>query len=76
MRKYNKGLKKQGYKVVRRKIPNKKKRLCFNCGSTEHLIAKYPYEKKDNNIKKDKKESKHEHKKSHKEVEEAHIRHE
>ncbi|XP_066334532.1 uncharacterized protein [Miscanthus floridulus] len=76
MRKYNKGLKKQGYKVVRRKFPNKKKRLCFNCGSTEHLIAKCPYEKKDNNNKKDKKESKHEHKKSHKQVGEAHIGHE
>jgi uncharacterized FlaG/YvyC family protein len=76
MRKYNKGLKKQGCKVVRRKFPNKKKRLCFNCGSTEHLIAKCPYEKKDNNYKKDKKGSKHEHKKSHKQVGEAHIGHE
>jgi hypothetical protein len=76
MRKYNKGLKKQGYKVARRKFPNKKKSLCFNCGSTEHLIAKYPYEKKDNNYKKDKKESKHEYKKSHKQVGEAHIGHE
>jgi hypothetical protein len=75
-RKYNKGLKKQGYKVVMRKFPNKKKRLCFNCGSTEHLIAKCPYEKKDNNYKKDKKESKHEHKKSHKQVGEAHLGHE
>jgi hypothetical protein len=69
-------LKKQGYKVVRRKFPNKKKRLCFNCGSTERLIAKCPYEKKDNNYKKDKKESKHEHKKSHKQVGEAYIGHE
>jgi hypothetical protein len=76
MRKYNKGLKKQGYKVVRRKFPNKKKRLCFNCGSSEHLIAKCSYEKKDNNYKKDKKESKHEYKKSHKQVGEAHIGHE
>jgi hypothetical protein len=50
--------------------------LCFNCGSTEHPIAKCPYEKKDNNYKKDKKESKHEHKKSHKQVGEAHIGHE
>jgi hypothetical protein len=76
MRKYNKGLKKQGYKVVRRKFPNKKKRLCYNCGSTEHLITKCPYEKNDNNYKKDKKKSKHEHKKSHKQVGEAHIGHE
>ncbi|XP_066324596.1 uncharacterized protein [Miscanthus floridulus] len=76
MKKYNKGLKKQGYKVVRRKFPNKKKRTCFNCSSTEHFIAKCPYEKKDNNYKKDKKESKHEHKKSHKHMGEAHIGHE
>jgi hypothetical protein len=50
--------------------------LCFNCGSTEHLIAKYPYENKDNNYENDKKESKHEYKKSHKQVREAHIGHE
>jgi hypothetical protein len=27
LRRYQKGLKKQGYKVVKRKFPNKKKRL-------------------------------------------------
>jgi hypothetical protein len=46
MKKYKKGLKRQGYKVVKRKFPNKKKRTCFNCGSTEHFIAKCPYETK------------------------------
>jgi len=30
LRSYKKGLKKQGYKVVKRKFPNKKKRLCYN----------------------------------------------
>jgi hypothetical protein len=73
MKKYNKGLKNQGYKVVRRKFSNKKKRTCYNCGSTEHFVAKCPYENKDNNYKKDKKESKREHKKSYKQVGEAHI---
>ena len=48
MRRFHKGLKKQGYKVVKRKFPNKKKRTCYNCGSTDHFIAKCPYEIKDN----------------------------
>ena len=39
MRRFHKGLKKQGYKVVKRKFPNKKKRTCYNYGSTEHFIA-------------------------------------
>ena len=59
MKRYQKGLKKQGYTVVRRKFPNKKKRLCYNY---EHLIAKCPYEIKENKYKRDKKESKHKHK--------------
>jgi len=42
MRKYHKGLKRQGYKVVPRRFSNKKKRMCFGCGSTEHLIAACP----------------------------------
>ena len=57
MKIFQKGLKKQGYKVVKRKFPNKK-RTCYNCGSTEHFIAKCPYEIKDNKYKKDKKEEK------------------
>ena len=40
MRKYRKGLKKKGYKVV--------KRTCYNCGSTGYFIAHCPYEIKDN----------------------------
>jgi multimeric flavodoxin WrbA len=56
LRRYQKGLKKQGYKVVKRKFPNKKKRLCYNCGSTEHLIAHCPHEIEYNNYKRDKKE--------------------
>jgi hypothetical protein len=42
MKWYHKGLKKQGYKVVKRKFPNKKKRTCYNCGSTDHFIGKCP----------------------------------
>jgi hypothetical protein len=49
---------------VKRKFSNKKKRLCYNCGSTEHLIAHCPHEIKDNNYKKDKKENKTDYKKS------------
>ena len=30
MKRFQKGLKKQDYKVVKRKIPNKKKRACYN----------------------------------------------
>jgi tRNA(Leu) C34 or U34 (ribose-2'-O)-methylase TrmL len=61
---------------VKRKFPNKKKRLCYNCGSTEHLVAHCPYEIKDNNYKRDKKESKTDYKKSKRHMEEAHIGHE
>jgi hypothetical protein len=75
MKKYHKGLKQNGYKVVQRKFPNKKKRTCYNCGSTEHFYAKCPYEKKENNYKKDKHEYKHEHKK-YKQLGETHIGHE
>jgi hypothetical protein len=57
MKKYHKGL---------------KKRTCYNCGSTDHFYAKCPYEKKENNYKKDK----HEHKKKYKQLGEAHIGHE
>ena len=64
MRRYHKGLKKQGYKVVKRSFPNKKKRICYNCGSADHFIAKCPYEIKDNKYKKDKKEEKADRKKS------------
>jgi hypothetical protein len=39
MKTYKRGLKKQGYKFAKRKFPNKKKRTCYNCGSTEHFIV-------------------------------------
>ena len=64
MKRYHKGLKKQGYKVVKRKFLNKKNRTCYNCGSTDHFIAKCPYEIKDNKCKKDKKEEKADRRKS------------
>ena len=64
MKRFHKGLKKQGYKVVKRNFQNKKKRTCYNCGSTDHFIAKCPYEIKDNKYKKDKKEEKVDHRKS------------
>jgi hypothetical protein len=76
LRRYQKELKKQGYKVVKRKFPNKKKRLCYNCGSTKHFIAHCAQEIKDNNYKRDKKESKIDYKKSKWHMGEAHIGHE
>jgi hypothetical protein len=48
MKTYKKGLKKQGYKFAKSKFPNKKKRTCYNCGSTEHFIADCPNEKREN----------------------------
>ena len=68
MKNYHKGLKRNGYKIVQRRFPNKKKRTCYNCGSTEHFIAKCPYEKKDNKYKRDNNEGKHEHKKRYKQM--------
>ena len=76
MKRFHKGLKKQGYKVVKRKFLNKKKRTCYNCGSTDHFIAKCPYEIKDNKYKKDKKEEKTDRRKSKNYMGEAHIGHE
>ena len=61
---------------MKRSFPNKKKRTCYNCRSTDHFISKCPYEIKDNKYKKDKKEDKTDHKKSKKYMEEAHIGHE
>jgi hypothetical protein len=75
MRRYHKGLKKQGYKVVKRKFSNKKKRTCYNCESTDHFIAKCPYEIKDHKHEKERKEDKADHKKSKKHLGEAHIGH-
>ena len=76
MKRYHKGLKKQGYKVARRSFPNKKTRTCYNCGSIDHFIVKCPYEIKDNKYKKDKKEEKADRRKSNKYMGEAHIGHE
>ncbi|XP_066365214.1 uncharacterized protein [Miscanthus floridulus] len=53
MSKYKKGLKREGYKFLKRRFPNKQKRKCYNCGSMEHFIADCPYENKED--KKDKK---------------------
>jgi hypothetical protein len=75
MRRYHKGLKKQGYKVVKRKFPNKKKRTCYSCGSIDHFIAKCPYEIKDHQHKKERKEDKADRKKGKKNMGEAHIGH-
>ena len=69
-------LKKQGYKVVKRSFPNKKKRTCYNCGSTNHFIDKCPFEIKDYKYKKVKKEKKADRRKSKKFLGEAHIGHE
>jgi len=68
IRKYHKGLKQNGYKVVQRKFSNKKKRTCYNCGSTDHFVAKCPYEKTTRGT--------YEYKKRTKQMGEAHIGHE
>ena len=75
MKRYHKGLKKQGYKVVNRSFPNKK-RTCYNCRSIDHFITKCLYEIKNNKYKKDNKEEKADHRKSKKYMGEAHIGHE
>jgi len=78
MRKYKKGLKREGYKFVKR-FPNKQKRKCYNCGSTECFIADCPYEnkedKKDKKKKHYKKDGKIQHKKKNY-LGQAHIGHE
>jgi hypothetical protein len=76
MKRYHKGLKKQGYKVVKRKFLNKKKRTCYNYGNTDHFIAKCPYDIKVHKHKKERKEDKADHKKGKKNLGEAHIGHE
>jgi len=77
IRKYHKGLKKNGYKVVQRRFPNKKKRTCYNYGNVDHFVANCPYEKKENNYKRDNnREGKHAYKKRNKQMGEAHIGHE
>jgi hypothetical protein len=47
MKTYKRGLKKQVYKFSKRKFPNKKKRTCYNCGSTDHFITDCPNEKRE-----------------------------
>jgi hypothetical protein len=79
MKTYKKGLKKQGYKFAKRKFPNKKKRTCYNCGSTEHFIADFPNEKRENKNDKGKGSYKKDQKPHHKIRNysgEAHIGHE
>jgi hypothetical protein len=79
MKTYKRGLKKQGYKFAKRKFPNKKKRTCYNCGSTEHFIADCPNEKRENKNDKGKGSYKRDQKPHHKRrnySREAHIGHE
>jgi hypothetical protein len=79
MKTYKRGLKKQGYKFAKRKFPNKKKRTCYNCGSTEHFIADCPNEKRENKNDKGKGNYKKDQKPHHKRRNysgEAHIGHE
>ena len=58
---------------MKRNFTNKKKRTCYSYGSTDHFIAKCPYEIKDNKYKK---EDKADRRKSKKNMGEAHIGHE
>jgi hypothetical protein len=79
MRKYKKGLKREGYKFAKRKFSNKLKRKCYNCGSTNHLIAECPYENKEEKKDKKKKAHKKDDKSHHKKKNyagQAHIGHE
>jgi hypothetical protein len=79
IRKYKKGLKREGYKLAKRKFPNKLKRKCYNYGSTDHLIVECPYENKEDKEDKKKKAYKKDDKTHHKKknyVGQAHIGHE
>jgi hypothetical protein len=79
MKTYKRGLKKQGYKFAKRKFPNKKKRICYNCGSTEHFTANFPNEKRENKNDKGKggyKKDQKSHQKRRNYGGEAHIGHE
>jgi hypothetical protein len=79
MNTYKRGLKKQGYKFAKRKFPNKKKRTCYNCGSTKQFIADCPNEKRENKNDKGKGSYKKDQKPHHKRRNysgEAHIGHE
>ncbi|XP_066374073.1 DEK domain-containing chromatin-associated protein 4-like [Miscanthus floridulus] len=76
MRRFNKGIKKNGYKLMKRRFPNKKRRTCYNCGSTEHFIADCPNEKKENKYNKSKREDRGDHKKNKRYMGKAHIGHE
>jgi hypothetical protein len=75
MKRFQKGLKKQGYNFAKRRFPNKKKWTCYNCGSTEHFISECPNEIKKDRFNKGKKESKTNYKKSKRHMGEAHIGH-
>jgi hypothetical protein len=79
MRKYKKGLKREGYKFMKRRFPNKQKRKCYNCGSTEHFITDCPYENKEDKKDKKKKHYKKDDKTQHNKKNysgQAHIGHE
>ncbi|XP_025822376.1 uncharacterized protein LOC112898224 [Panicum hallii] len=79
MRKYKKVLKREGYMFTKRKFTNKKKRTCYKCGSTEHLIAECPLnneEEKRHKKKSYKREDKNRNKKKQSYSGQAHIGHE
>jgi hypothetical protein len=59
MKTYKRGFKKQGYKFTKRRFPGKKKRTCYNCGSTENFIADCPNEKKEGKYDKNNKNKVH-----------------
>jgi hypothetical protein len=79
MRKYKKRLKREGYMFTKRKFTNKKKRTCYKCESTEHLIAECPLnneEEKRHKKKSYKREDKTRNKKKQSYSGQAHIGHE
>jgi hypothetical protein len=79
MMKYKKALKREGYKFMKRRFPNKQKRKCYNCGSMKHFIADCPYENKEDKKDKKKKHHKKDDKTQHKNknyLGQAHIGHE
>ena len=62
---------------MQKKVSKQEKSTCYNCGSIDHFVAKYLYEKKENNYQRDNnREGKHEYKKRNKQMGEAHFGHE
>ena len=61
VKRFGKFMMKKGYSARRKKSSSKNKeksRMCFNCGSNDHLVAQCPYNSDKDDDKKNKKEMK------------------